>query len=60
MRALVARVAELDTNPAAYAAMHAEPLILPDAELPREFRMDAIREDIVATLRRARTPRETA
>jgi hypothetical protein len=56
MRALVARVAELDNDPVAYAAMHREPLILPDAELPREFRLDAMREDIVETLRRARTP----
>jgi hypothetical protein len=56
MRALVARVAELDNDPAAYAAMFREPLILPDAELPREFRLDAMREDIVETLRRARTP----
>jgi hypothetical protein len=56
MHELVWRVAELDNDPAAYAAMHREPLILPDAELPREFRLDAMREDIVATLRRARTP----
>ena len=60
MHALVARVAELDNDPAAYAAMHAEPLILPDAVLPREFSLDAIREDIAETLRRARTPREAA
>jgi hypothetical protein len=36
--------------------MFREPLILPDAELPREFRLDAMREDIVACLRRARAP----
>jgi hypothetical protein len=60
MHALVARVAELDNDPVAYAAMHAEPLILPDAVLPREFSLDAIREDIAETLRRARTPREAA
>lgn len=56
MRALVARVAELDNDPAAYAAMFREPLMLPDAELPRAFSLNAIRDDLVECLRRARAP----
>jgi len=59
MDALIARIAELDRDPVAYAAMFAEPLLLPEAPLPRECQLDAIRADIAATIS-ARTPPHTA
>lgn len=52
MDAVIDRVAALDRDPAAYAAMFAEPLLRPDAPLPRAFDIAALRADIAAALKK--------
>lgn len=50
MDALVQRVAALDNDPEAYAAMHAQPLLKPDVPLPPAFDIQALRQDIATVL----------
>jgi hypothetical protein len=52
MGRLIDRVLQIEGDPAAYAALHREPLLAGD--IPEPMRLDVVRAKIEATLRRSR------